>query len=344
MAEFSSSKFKVAAAQVAPVWQNKEATVDKAIKIIEEAARNGAKLIVFPECFISGFPRYSTFETPEITRRKYPVLLKNAVEVPGREVDLLCEVARQNEINVVIGVNEKEKVLDTLYNTQVFISSDGKFLGKHRKLVPTFTEKLIYCGGDGSTINVFETDIGRVGGLICGEHNNPLLKFAVYAMGERIHAASWPPFPPKKMLVHREYVRFASQQYALEGKVFVVAATGYFSREMLEDIEPQFREGLEVGGAPSLVVSPNYGRIIAEASADTETIIYGEIDLDEGIPVKLMHDVTGHYNRFDIFSLIVNRTKQQPLREYEEKASKEQALGSTKTSFQLSNIEETETW
>jgi nitrilase len=312
----SYPKLKVAAVQAAPVFQNRDATVEKSARLIEEAAKNGAKIVAFSEGFVSGFPRNSTFETPEVTRRKYLELFKNAVEIPGKDTDILCEVAKQNDIIVVMGVNEKEHGrIGTVYNTQVFISSNGTILGKHRKLVPTFTEKLIYGGGDGSTLNTFDTQYGKIGGLICGEHNNPLAKFAMYAMGEVIHIASWPPFPKPKMNAHGEYVKFASRQYALEGKSFVIASTGFFSKEMLEDIAPEFREGLTPSAEPSVILHPQYGRVIAEAPGDRETILYADINLEEGIPVRLMHDTTGHYNRFDIFSLTINRRKLEPMKE-----------------------------
>jgi nitrilase len=309
-------KFKVAAIQAAPVFQNRDATIEKCARLIEEAAKNGAKIAAFSEGFISGFPRNSTFETPEITRRKFLDLFKNAIEIPGKDTDILCEVARQNDIIVVAGANEKERGrIGTVYNTQLFIGSNGQILGKHRKLVPTFTEKLIYGGGDGSTINAFDTQYGKIGGLICGEHNNALEKFAMYASGEVIHIASWPPFPKPKMAAHGDYVKFATRQYALEGKSFVIAPTGFFSKEMLDDISPQFREGLTPSAEPSLIVSPQYGKVIAEASGDREMILYGEIDIEDGIPVRLMHDTTGHYNRFDVLSLNINRKKLEAVRE-----------------------------
>jgi nitrilase len=315
----SYPKLRVAAVQAAPVYQNRDATVEKSARLIEEAAKGGAKIVAFSEAFLSGFPRNSTFETPEITRKKYLNLFKNSVEIPSKDTDLLCEVAKQNDLIVVMGLNEKERgKIGTVYNTQLFIGSDGKILGKHRKLVPTFTEKLIYGGGDGSTLDTFDTQYGKIGGLICGEHNNPLAKFALYATGEVIHIASWPPFPLTKMQMHQEYVKFASRQYALEGKSFVIAPTGFFSQEMLDDIDPRFREGLIPSGAPSLILGPQYGKVIAEASGDRETILFGDIDLEESIPTRVMHDITGHYNRFDILSLNINRKKLEPVKEISE--------------------------
>ena len=331
-------KLKVAAIQASPVFQNREATIEKCAQLIEEAAKNGAKIATFSEGFISGFPRNSTFETPEITRRKYLDLFKNALEIPGKDTDILCEVARQNDIIVVAGANEKEHGrIGTVYNTQLFIGSNGQILGKHRKLVPTFTEKLIYGGGDGSTLNAFDTQYGRIGGLICGEHNNALEKFAMYASGEVIHVASWPPFPKPKMAAHGDYVKFATRQYALEGKSFVIAPTGFFSKEMLEEISPQFREGLTPSAEPSLIVSPQYGKVIAEASGDREMIIYGEIDLAEGIPVRLMHDTTGHYNRFDVLSLNINRKKLEAVRQTGQEAQDE-VIGVTGESKEVEKI------
>ena len=315
--------------------------MEKSARLIQEATKGGANIVAFSEGFLSGFPRNSTFETPEITRKKYLNLYKNSIEIPSKDTDILCEIARQNEIVVIMGLNEKERGrIGTVYNTQLFIGSDGKILGKHRKLVPTFTEKLIYGGGDGSTLNTFETQYGKIGGLICGEHNNPLAKFALYAMGEVIHVASWPPFPTPKMQMHGEYVKFASRQYALEGKSFVIAATGFFSQEMLEDITPAFREGLTASAAPSLILGPQYGKVIAEAPGDHEMILYGDIDLEESIPTRVMHDITGHYNRFDVLSLNINRAKLEPMKEiYEPSVSEEK--GADSESSQASRVKKT---
>ena len=159
----------------------------------------------------------------------YLQLFKNAVEIPSRSTDLLSEVARQNNCYVVIGINEKDSgTLGTPYNTQLFTGRKGRILGKHRKLVPTLGERLVHKGGDGTTLRAFDTDFGRLGGLICGEHLNLLAKYALLARGENIHVASWPAF------MCRWGGDLILQQYAYEGKLFVINASDYFSGEMKE--------------------------------------------------------------------------------------------------------------
>lgn len=187
-------RFRAAAVQAAPVFLDKEATIEKACRLIKEAADNGANLIVFPEAYIPTYPYW-----PKEIRGRSPgyrafvKLFKNSVEIPSRDTDILCEAARKAAAYVVMGLNERDKELKgTLYNTCLFIDKTGRIMGKHRKLMPTYGERCVWGLGDGSDLKVFDTDYGRMGGLICGEHFMTLSRFALFAKGEQIHVAQWP--------------------------------------------------------------------------------------------------------------------------------------------------------
>lgn len=310
-------KVKLAAAQVAPVYMDREATVEKTCHQIEEAAKNGAKIIGFPEAHIPGFPQYCYWLPPHETTKLQATLFKNAVAIPSRATDTLCEAARRADAYVVVGMSEKEPDrLGTLYNTQLFIDRRGEILGKHRKLVPTLGEKLVYGQGDGSTLGVYKTDFGGLGALICGEHNNSLARFALLTLGEMIHVASWPGKPGEQYGRLRESMNFAVRHTAYEGKLFVISSTGYFSKEMVDEIcttdELRRRYGNPGGGA-SVIVGPDRGEILASAAEDKEETIYAEADIEKILTAKIHHDILGHYNRFDVLSLNFNSAKLEPL-------------------------------
>lgn len=317
----SYPKVKLAAAQVSPVFLDREATIEKACNLILEAGRNGAQIIGFPECFVPAFPHWYLFykiEAPE-SANFYKQLFKNAVTVPSPATDKLCTAAKQAGVDVVIGINEKiSDRLGTLYNSQLFISKEGKILGCHRKLVPTRAERLVYGSGDGSTLHVFPTEYGSIGGLICGEHTNSLIRFAMLAKGEKIHVASWPAFAtsnqngkvPKQL---HSSIDFRVRNHAFEGKIFVISVTGIFSEEMKDtmNLNREARDMFLNDGGYSSIIGPR-GEYLAEPSPG-EKIIYAEADFDHAIEAKTLHDVIGHYNRFDIFKLIVNETSLEPV-------------------------------
>ncbi|MBI2997384.1 MAG: hypothetical protein HYY46_02830 [Deltaproteobacteria bacterium] len=176
----SYPKFKVAAVQAAPVFLDREKTTEKACRLIREAGKEGARVIGFPEAYIPGFPHWFDYRIARDCKPLIMELFKNSVEIPGPVTDTLCEAAREAGATVVMGVNEREPgTLGTLFNTQLFIGPDGKILGKHRKLVPTWTERLVHAGGDASTLKIFHIDVGPVGGLICGENTNSFYRMAL---------------------------------------------------------------------------------------------------------------------------------------------------------------------
>lgn len=309
--------FKAAAVQTAPVFLDAAATAGKAKDIIREAASNGARLIVFPEAFIPGYPYWNWITDPVTGMPWFERLVKASIFVPGPEIAAICEEAAACGVYVVLGVNERSSVsLGALYNTLVFIGPSGTVLGKHRKLVPTFAEKLTWTAGDGSTLKVYETEIGPLGGLACGENTNPLARFALIAQGELVHAASYiamPVGPPTYDMADATRLRAAAHSF--EGKLFTVVSTSTISAEIvaeMEKIRPDARARLDGQSiAFSGVVGPD-GRVVGEALIDEEGIVYADIDLNRCIQPKLVHDIVGHYNRFDVFNFTVNVEQQKP--------------------------------
>lgn len=299
------AKFKVAAVQAAPVFLDREKTTEKACQLIREAGRAGARIVGFPEAYIPGFPHWFDYRLARDCKPLIKELFKSSVEIPGPVTDALCEAARQAEATVVMGLNEREPgTMGTLYNTQLFVGPDGSILGKHRKLVPTWTERLVHTGGDASTLNVFPTDVGPVGGLICGENTNSFYRMALLLRGERIHVASWPAFPNRK---EQSHIEIRTRYYAFEGKCFVISSTGVFSDEMRDMLctTAEQRKQLVGTGAFSSIISPT-GEYLAGPDAGGEKILYAEVDPELIIDEKISHDVTGHYNRFDLFQLVID--------------------------------------
>ncbi|BCI71772.1 carbon-nitrogen hydrolase family protein [Sphingomonas sp. S17] len=312
-------RFKAAAVQAAPAFLDPVATVDKAASLIREAAANGAALVAFPEVFVAGYPYWSWIVDPVAGSAWFEKLVRASIMVPGPEVDQLCTVAREAGVHVVIGVNERSPVsLGTLYNTMLFIGPDGEILGKHRKLVPTWAEKLTWAHGDGSTLTVYDTAIGPLGGLACGENTNTLARFTLLAQGELVHVASYialPVAPPDYDMA--EAIRVRAAAHCFEGKLFTIVSCSTVSEEIIaamETLVPDARARLErKNSAFSGILGPD-GRTVGAPLIDEEGIVYAEIDLSRCIQPKQMHDIIGHYNRFDIFDLRVNAMPQQPVR------------------------------
>ncbi len=189
---------KVAAMHVAPVFLNKQASTQKALALIEEAARNGAQLIAFPESYIPAFPVWAALSAPIHNHDLFAQMVAASVEVPGPEIALIAAAARRHQVFVSIGISEKNPVsTGGIWNSNLLISDEGRLLSHHRKLMPTFYEKLIWAQGDGAGLQVASTRLGRIGMLICGENTNPLARYTLLAQGEQIHIATWPSVWPK---------------------------------------------------------------------------------------------------------------------------------------------------
>lgn len=305
-----------AAVQAAPVFMDKDGTIEKARAIIKEAAASGAKLIVFPETFIPAYPYWGIDYAEDLLPQmlNFAELSANAVEVPGPDLDILAEAARAAGAYVVMGLNERDPLGGTLYNTSVIISDRGELIGRHRKLVPTVHERIFWGRGDGSDLRVFETGIGRVGSLICYEHHMPLSKMAMFLQGEQIHCALWPGWPCFGEYDIRPIIDSATRQYAFEGGCFVVAGCMYIEEKDVPD--EFFHKNLtrwdSCGGAS--IVSP-LGSYLAGPAYGEETILYAELDFSLIALAKAVFDSVGHYARWDVTALSFNPEANRPVRD-----------------------------
>ncbi len=299
-------KTKIAAAQLSPVFLNKEKTVDKACTAIKEAGEKGAKVIVFPEAFISGYPDWvwliPNSKGAELNKL-YVKLVENAVSIPDDTTHKLCEAAKNACISVVIGMHERntETSGTSLYNSLLFIADDGTIMGKHRKLIPTGGERLIWAQGDGSTFKAYDTKAGKIAGLICWENFMPLARNAVYETGAQILAS--PTWDKSSNWLQ------SMQHVAREGGVFVVNTCMAIKVDDIpdeydfKDLYPEDREWINPGN--SCIICP-FGQIMAGPLEAEEGILYANIDLNVITEAKRMFDVVGHYARPDVFNFSIN--------------------------------------
>ncbi|RDV03269.1 carbon-nitrogen hydrolase family protein [Undibacter mobilis] len=311
-------KFRAAAVQASPVFLDPDATVAKAAALIKEAAANGAKIVAFPEVFVPGYPYWNWITDPVTGSAWFEKLAKASILVPGPEIDVVRQAARDAGAYVVIGVNERSPVsLGAIFNTLVFIGPDGELLGKHRKLVPTWAEKLTWTGGDGSSLKVYDTAVGPLGALACGENTNTLARFSLLAQGELVHVASYislPVAPPEYDMA--EAIKLRAIAHSFEGKLFTIVSCSTVSEEIItamESVTPQARKLLQrKSSAFSGIIGPD-GRVVGNSLIDDEGIVYADIDLNRCIQPKQMHDIVGHYNRFDVFNFSVNGRPLAPM-------------------------------
>jgi aliphatic nitrilase len=317
-------RFRVAAVQAAPVYLDREATLDKALSLIAEAAHAGAQLIAFPEVFLPGYPYWVRLDNPFKTTPFFTELLKNAVEVPSPATARLCEAVRQAGVYVVIGINERpSNTLGTLYNTNLLIGPEGDILLKHRKLMPTYAEKLVWGFGDGTTLRVLDTSLGKLGTLICGENANPLARFALLAQGEQIHVSNYPALPGGDLGGYDlgRDIELRGATHAFEGKVYNVVVSAVIDQRVIAKVaNTEEKRRIMAGPQKSFtgIFAPG-GRLCSEAiPPGEEGIVYADCDIEAIIAPKLRHDIVGHYNRFDVLSLHLNRTPLRPLIEYSE--------------------------
>ena len=303
-------KFKAATVQTAPVFLNVEKTIAKAIAFIKEAADNGAQLIAFPEVFVAGYPYWNWIMTPVQGSKWYEQLYKNSVAVGDESMLPLFQAAKNHNMHIVIGINERGSSYGEIYNTNLIIDNHGNLIGKHRKLVPTWAEKLTWTSGDGSSLKVYDTEVGPIGTLACGENTNTLARFTLLSQGELVHIANYislPVAPPDYDMA--EAIKIRAAAHSFEGKLFTIVSCSTISQEIknaLREDVPNVDELLSrKSSAFSGFIGPN-GAVIGTPLIDDEGIVYADIDLEKCIQPKQMHDILGHYNRFDIFDLRVN--------------------------------------
>ena len=310
------SSVKVAVVQAAPVLFDKEATVEKSRELIHAAAEQKAQLILFPEAFIPAYPRGLSFgmvvgsrssEGRQIWQRYWD----NSVSIPGPAIDALGEAVRETGVYMAIGVIERDTQFSggTLYCTLLYFGPDGQMLGKHRKLKPTASERLIWGEGDGSTLIALPTPLGTIGGLICWENYMPLARMSMYAKGVEIYLAPTAD--------QRDTWQATMQHIAQEGRCYVLGCNQYVTKDMYPaDLQehPELKAIPEVmcrGG--SVIVSP-MGKVIAGPLYGEEGILYADLDMGEIVRSKIDFDVVGHYSRPDVFQLMVNEQPAEPVK------------------------------
>ncbi len=299
----TSAKPKVAVVQAGSVVFDLERSLRKAEALAAEAASQGASLVVFPEAFLSAYPRGLTFgaavgSRSDAGREEYRRYWESSVDVPGPAVTRLSAVAQDNKIYLVIGVVERDG--GTLYCTVLFFAPDGAYLGKHRKIMPTASERLIWGFGDGSTMPVFDTPLGKMGALICWENYLPLMRATMYAKGIQIYCAPTAD--------SRDTWLATVRHIAVEGRCFVLSSNQFNRRR---DFPAEYASSF--GDDPETVVTPGgscivdpFGNFIAGPNTDGEAILIAEIDIAQVVRGKYDLDVVGHYSRPDIFQLHVD--------------------------------------
>lgn len=303
-------RFKVAVAQASSVVFDRERTLQKVKVLAREATRKGAQLVLFPEAFVSGYPRGLDFgavvgSRTEYGREDFRRYWDSSVDVPGPAVDELAQTARDHHIYLVIGVVERDG--GTLYCSVLFFAPDGSFLGKHRKIMPTGSERLVWGFGDGSTMPVFNTPLGKLGAVICWENYLPLMRAAMYAKGIELYCA-----PTADM---RDSWIASMRHIAVEGRCFVLSCNQFNRRR---DFPPDYRssfgedpEAIVCRGG-SCIVDP-FGNFLAGPNTESEAVLLAEIDRAQIVRGKYDLDVVGHYSRPDIFQLHVDGRAKQPV-------------------------------
>jgi aliphatic nitrilase len=317
-----SSQVKVAAVHAAPVFLDRAATTAKAISIIREAAAAGAQLIAFPETYIPAFPVWAALWAPIENHDLFVTMAEQSVSIAGPEMAALRNEARALGVTVSMGISESSPVsVGLIWNSNVLIGPDGNILNHHRKLVPTFYEKLIWAAGDGAGLRVADTPVGRVGNLICGENTNPLARYTLMAQAEQIHISSWPPMWPTRRpssggnFNNVAANRIRASAHSFEAKAFGIITAGYMDKAMRDFLIARDPDVVDVidrtQRAASFFVDPT-GEVLGDMLQDEEGIAYAEFDLRRCIEPKQFHDVVGYYNRFDVFDLTINRKRLVP--------------------------------
>ena len=299
-----TDKLIVGIVQASPIFMNLEASLAKAVSLVEQAANKGAQIVAFGETWLAGYPAWLDFCPNAALWNHEPT---KEVFVPGAETKTLGEIAAKYKIVLIIGINERVEQgagNGTLYNSLLTFGADGKLAGHHRKLVPTYTERIVWGAGDAAGLKAVKTDFGRVGSLVCWEHWMPLARQAMHDSGEHIHVAIFPT-------VHQMH-QIASRHYAFEGRCFVLAAglimkTADLPAPLLDETDlSKLPENILRGG--SCVIAPD-GSFISEPVFDAETIIVAELDLMQIDKEKMTLDVSGHYSRTDVFDFAVKRNR-----------------------------------
>jgi len=311
---------KVAIGQIAPDYMNKEGTINRACRAIEDAAKEGAKLIAFPETFIPGYPYWRGV----LPISKWTDLMveyyKNSVDIKT-DLESIKDIARERGISVVLGVSERDprEGSKSMYNSLVFIDENGRVVNVHRKVMPTHGERMVWKLGDGTDLRISKLNGMRVGGLICYENHMNLIKTTLQLMGEEIHVAVWPGywiqdvhpgnkrrFDPSKDDISKCDIDSAIREYAFEAQSFVLSANMYLPSDLISSY------GFDIAAGGSSVVNPA-GLYIVRPQINEEKLIVAEINTDEILAVKAYFDSLGHYTRWDIASILYKAEEREAI-------------------------------
>eukprot|EP00871_Galdieria_phlegrea_P000165 jgi/Galph1/1149/GphlegSOOS_G5735.1 len=325
MTFFTFPRVTVAAAHVSSVYFKVGETINKLEEYVHLASKQGAKLVAFGESFLPGFPVWNLVLSPLDQHDLHHRLYEASIPVPSTMTEQLGEIARKNEIFLSVGICEKSaESVGTLWNTNLVFDDRGILQRKHRKLVPTFAEKLTWANGDASGLRTLATkSVGRIGALICGENTNTLARFTLLAQGEQVHISTYPPCWPTSRQTSSNYslteaIKIRAAAHAFEGKVFNVVSSCCKDQSLIDLIssyDSSARPVLEEApSSVSLIVGPE-GEMIGEPLDTREGLVVGELDLSRGLYWKQIHDITGGYNRFDIFRLSVDHRIQSPFQD-----------------------------
>ncbi|KIW44871.1 uncharacterized protein PV06_03310 [Exophiala oligosperma] len=339
-------RFKAAACHLAPVFGSARQTTDKTIGLMRKAAQNSAQLVVFPESSIPGFPYWSSIIAPANGHAFFRYMAEESVYVDGEEIRAIQQAALQSRVVVSLGISEKVRYSSaTLFNSNLIIGDDGQILVHHRKLMPTFFEKLTWSPGDGHGLRVADTRLGKIGALVCGENTNPLARYALMAQGEQVHISSWPAIWPTRLPVEGETTpgtgnydnvnanTIRAAAHCFEAKCFGIQSAGLLDQaciqgiaEMTSDAEWTTKILSSYPQATTQFLDPN-GQLIKSRivwpSTDVpgeglclkneEGVLIAELDLNKCVEGKQYHDVVGGYQRLDVFNLQVNRVRREPV-------------------------------
>ncbi len=318
-------KVKVAVVQASPVFMDKDQSIKKACRLIKEAGKNGAELIVFSEAFIPGYPAYYTvgYETAPHEWTDFMIALQeNSILIPGEDTQILGKAASEAGAYLVVGCNEIDDRVGscTVFNSLLFIDKYGQVMGKHRKVMPTYTERVYWGMGDGSDLSVYDTEIGRIGGLICWENHMPLARVALINQGEEFHVCVWPGNWKRgsEKLLDADTSKGGAmcnlqsliKVHAFEAGAFVLSACGYLDEqdfpERWEYIRDSDHMNFSWASGGSSIVNPA-ARYLVEPNFEKDAILYTECYANQIKATKAIFDSLGHYSRWDILQLQINR-------------------------------------
>jgi len=342
---------RAAACHVSPIFLSATKTTEKAITLTHRAHANSANLVVFPETYISAFPIWSALRAPTETHDLFKRMVAESIHIDGPEIDSLRTTAQKLGIMISIGISEKARYSSaTLWNANVLIEKNGEILNHHRKLQPTFFEKLTWSAGDGHGLRVSETEYGKIGNLICGENTNPLARYALMAQGEQIHISTWPAVWPTRALKAdvvegkgKNYDNLAANRtraaaHCFEAKCFGIINAAFLDNAAIDIVargasdEVGVRQTLQLSQRAATMFLDPTGMLKSGFTVDAETgkqqeieylqdredILYTDMDVEECVEGKQYHDVVGGYQRLDVFDLKVDRTRREPARFVEE--------------------------